>query len=131
MNQKLERIERTLEEARKLVGKGDRVQASEKLYKVAESCIKLLAELNETPEYEKARKEGGWWTKLLDRAAKTLAEIYGYGVSKSWTKAYELHVKGFHQEALELEDVVNSFEEIESLLRLVRLVLNKKGPKNA
>jgi hypothetical protein len=39
----IELAERYLDEARRYIDRGDPVQASEKLYKVAEECIKALA----------------------------------------------------------------------------------------
>jgi hypothetical protein len=51
-------IERFLAEGRGYVEKGDPVQASEKIYKAVEECIKALAEKQRLPEFEEARREG-------------------------------------------------------------------------
>jgi len=46
--------EKFLDEAREYIAKGDAIQASEKLYKVAEECVKALAEVLRVPEAEEA-----------------------------------------------------------------------------
>ncbi|WP_054857046.1 PaREP1 family protein [Vulcanisaeta sp. JCM 16159] len=66
-----------LGEAREYIDKGDVVQASEKLYRAVEECVKALAEKFNTPEYREAVKEGGWFTHLLGRAARTLSSRLG------------------------------------------------------
>jgi Archaeal PaREP1/PaREP8 family. len=45
-------------EAEEYLKKGDSVQASEKVYKVAEEVIKALSEKFNLPEYQQAVKEG-------------------------------------------------------------------------
>ncbi len=67
LNSRVGELKRKFREASEYVGKGDAVQAVEKLYKVAENAMKILSEINGMPEYEVARREGSWWTKLLDR----------------------------------------------------------------
>ena len=62
-----------LERAREELKRGNPIQASEKLYKAVEECIKTLACLEGLEECERARREGQWWTKLLSRAASKLA----------------------------------------------------------
>jgi len=99
-------LKKRFREALELLEKGDAVQASEKLYKVAEDAVKILSEINRIPEYEKVRRGGTWWTKLLDRAAKRLGNVYGEEVLDAWTTAYELYQKGFHEEQLTVEDVL-------------------------
>jgi len=54
--------ERYLKETREYIAKGDAIQASEKMYKVVEECIKALAETLDTPETQEARKNGRWFT---------------------------------------------------------------------
>lgn len=50
----LELAEKYFREAVELLEKGDPVQASEKLYKAAEECIKILACLENLDEYRRA-----------------------------------------------------------------------------
>ena len=64
---RIELAEKYLEEAKNYLEKGDPVQASEKLYKVVEECIKALAEYLKIPEAEKAKSFGRWFTWLLEK----------------------------------------------------------------
>jgi hypothetical protein len=50
--------ERHLKETREYIAKGDAIQASKKIYKVVEECIKALAEALNTPEAQEARRNG-------------------------------------------------------------------------
>jgi Archaeal PaREP1/PaREP8 family. len=65
---RIELAEKYLEEAKDYINKKDAVQASEKMYKVVEECIKALAETLNTPETQEARKTGsgsrGFWEAL-------------------------------------------------------------------
>ena len=127
LDAKVEELKKRLREALEFLEKGDAVQASEKLYKVAEDAVKILSEINRIPEYEKARREGTWWTKLLDRAAKRLKNIYGEELLDAWTTAYELHQKGFHEEQLSVEDVLERAYKIEDLIRIVEKEVKSVG----
>ncbi len=55
---RLELADRYLKEAKECVSKGDSIWASEKLYKVAEECIKALAMEFRIPEANEAYREG-------------------------------------------------------------------------
>ena len=119
LDARVEELRKRFREAIEYIKKGDAVQAAEKLYKVAENAIKILSEVNKIPEYEKARREGTWWTKLLDRAARTLRDIYGEELLDAWTIAYKLHQKGFHEEQLTIEEIEEEAYKIEDLLKTV------------
>jgi len=121
-------LKKRFREALELLEKGDAVQASEKLYKVAEDAVKILSEINRIPEYEKVRRGGTWWTKLLDRAAKRLGNVYGEEVLDAWTTAYELYQKGFHEEQLTVEDVLERAYKVEDLIKIVEREV--KGVEN-
>ena len=127
LDAKVEELKKRLREALEFLEKGDAVQTSEKLYKVAEDAVKILSKINRIPEYEKARREGTWWTKLLDRAAKRLKNIYGEELLDAWTTAYELHQKGFHEEQLSVEDVLERAYKIEDLIRIVEREVKSVG----
>jgi plasmid stabilization system protein ParE len=71
----LELAEEYLREVEDYVEKGDAVQASEKLYKAVEECVKALAQRYTTPEHQAALKEGKWWTQMLGKAAKRPSKI--------------------------------------------------------
>lgn len=112
-------------DALNFIKKGDAVQAAEKLYKIAENAIKILSEVNRLPEYETAKEEGTWWTKLLDRAAKKLRDIYGEELLDAWTTAYKFHQMGFHEEQLTVEDILKEAYKIEDLIRMTEREVKK------
>ena len=113
-----------LEEAGKYLERGDTVQASEKLCKAAEECIKALSQKLKIEEYERAREEGGWWTKLLNKAAERLSARLGEKrILDAWTHAYFLHVEGFHEARLDTESVKLRATHIEWLLSYAESVV--------
>ena len=122
---RVEELRKRFREAIEYLKKRDPVQAAEKLYKVAEDAIKILSEVNGVPEYEKAKQEGTWWTKLLDRAAKRLRDIYGEELIDAWTTAYKFHQKGFHEEQLTVEEIAEEAYKIEDLLKTVEKEVKK------
>ncbi len=107
--------------AREELEKGDAVQASEKLYKAVEECIKVLACLEGLEECRRAREEGGWWTRLLARAAARLSRMLGEElIVRAWSYAYDLHVHGFHEHTYSVEDVKPRVRVVEELLEYTR-----------
>ncbi len=111
-------IQLRFKEAIELINRGDAIQASEKLYKVVEDCIKLLAKINNIPKHKEAIEAGQWWTKLLSRASERLRRIYGDNIITAWQAAYELHIRGFHEEQMDIDEVKERASEIEDLLKL-------------
>ena len=96
--------------------RGDAVQASEKLYKAVEECIKILACLEELEEC-RVGKEVGWWTKLLSRAARKLSSKLGLEMIRiAWEEGYDLHVHGFREHGLGIDEVKQSVPIIEKLV---------------
>jgi len=73
----LELAEWFLSEAKSYLQRGDVVQASEKLYNVAEECVKVLAQVLNLPEAAKARELGGWFTWLVDKAVRRASRALG------------------------------------------------------
>ncbi len=123
---RIEVAEHFLKEAREYIEKGDAVQASEKLYKVAEECIKALAIKFKMPEVEEAKREGRWWTKLLARASAKLASTLNEPIIlHGWSTAYNLHVWGFHEMALDIDSVKASLPTIEQLLAKTRELIKR------
>ena len=103
---RLELADRYLKEAKECISKGDSVQASEGLYKVAEECIKALAMKFRIPEANEAYREGRWYTRLLSRAAKVLSSKLDEPlINIAWSIAYDLHVWGFHEASLAIDHV--------------------------
>lgn len=82
IEENLKLIDKLLAEGKEYLNRKDAVQASEKLYKVVEECIKLLAEKEELPEREEFKKE-------LSRAARTLArKLEEEKLEEAWTRAF-------------------------------------------
>jgi hypothetical protein len=95
---RVELAERYLAEAKEYLAKGDVVQASEKLYKVVEGCIKALAQHYNAPEHREAVKEGKQWTQLLGEASRSLSRrLSEPRITDAWSRAYRVHVWGFHE----------------------------------
>ncbi|WP_244403827.1 PaREP1 family protein [Pyrolobus fumarii] len=119
--------EHMLRRARDVLEKGDAVQASEKLYKAVEECIKVLACLEGLEECRRAREEGGGWSGLLARAASRLSRVLGEQlVIQAWEAGYNLHVHGFHEHAFDPEDVKQRLPLIEGLVEYTRSRLREK-----
>jgi len=103
---RIELAEKMLKEAEDYVAKKDVVQASEKLYKAVEECIKALAEKFRVEQLEEVEKRGKWDTWLLGMAATDLAKELGEDrIHLAWSKAYDIHVWGFHEAKYRVEDV--------------------------
>jgi hypothetical protein len=118
---------RYLEEGRALMEE-DPVQASEKLYKAAEEAVKALAVALDLEQARVAAKEGGWWTRLLNRAAEAVAERLGLEEFALWWKAaYYLHVEGFHEARLNSEDVKRNYRYVEALVTTAEKLLKGRG----
>ncbi|MCG2881197.1 MAG: PaREP1 family protein [Vulcanisaeta sp.] len=118
--------EKYLEEAREYIAKGDAIQASEKMYRVVEECVKALAETLDTPEAQEVRKNGRWFTWLLGSAAKSIADRLGEPVVlEAWAVAYDIHVWGFHEARYGIERVMVGLKYVEQLLNLTRRVLGR------
>jgi hypothetical protein len=108
-------------EAEEYLAKGDAVQSSEKFYKVAEECVKALSERFNLPEVNEAEEKGRWTVTLLERAVRKLSNKMGIDVQLSWDAANYLHVWGFHEAKLEVEDVK---ARIPLIRRLIELTMN-------
>ena len=114
-------ISRFIEESKEYLIKGDAIQASEKLYKAVEECLKVLAERHKLPEYEKAEKEGRWRSYLLVQAAGRLARgLKRKEIEEAWARAFNIHVWGFHEGKLEVEDIKQNIPYVEWLVDFVK-----------
>jgi len=124
--------ERFLEEAKAHLGKGDPVQASEKLYKVAEECMKALAEAFNLPELEEARKRGRWTAYLLGSASRSLAKkLDEPRIEYAWAIACDIHVWGFHEAKYGIEEIEGDVAHMEWLLNYTKkLVEEREGQRN-
>jgi hypothetical protein len=118
---RIELAEKYFAEAKEYVGRGDAVQASEKMYKVVEECIKALAQHYNMPEHEVAVKEGRWWTQLLGKAARGLSRTLNEPkITDVWARAYDIHVWGFHESKYTIEDINEDIKHIDWLLNYVK-----------
>lgn len=116
---RLELLSRKLAEAGKCVAREDAVQASEKLYKAAEEAVKELAFRFELSKSKEARRKGRWTATLLFRAVRRLSERVNLEILNWWAQAWFLHVEGFHEARLEIEEVkvrVGSVRELVSVV---------------
>ena len=121
-SKRIETIKNLFAEAEEYLAKGDAVQSSEKLYKAAEECIKLLSERFNLPEVKEAEEKGIWTVTLLERAVRKLSNKISINVQIGWDAVNYLHVWGFHEAKLEVENVE---ARIPLIKRLVELTLSK------
>lgn len=118
--------ERFLAEGRELVDR-DPVQASEKLYKAAEEAVKALATALNLPEAKKAVESGSRWSKLLERAAQSIAKALKVKeLVLWWDTAFKLYVDGFHKAKLDSDSVRERYEYIEAMVNIAKKVMQKR-----
>ena len=122
VSKRIEIIKNLFTEAEEYLAKGDAVQSSEKLYKAAEECIKLLSERFNLPEVKEAEEKGKWTVTLLEKAVRKLSDKISIDVQICWDSANYLHVWGFHEAKLEAENVKARLPLIK---RLIKLTLSK------
>ena len=105
-----------LREGEDLVDRGDVIQASEKLYKAAEEAIKEQARINVHAKdvYAEAERRGRWSTTLLFKAARVLG--MGKEIRHYWDSTWTLHVEGFHEARLDIEEVKERVEDVKRLV---------------
>ncbi len=108
------------EEAKEFLAKEDSIQASEKLYKVAEETVKALAAEYAKDVVEEVEKEGRWKVGLLEKAIRKISKELNPEVRHWWDTAYYLHVEGFHEARLDIEGVKERLQEIENLVKLCK-----------
>ncbi len=133
VEQHLETAENFLGEAKRLIEMAVQtseqiyiMQASEKLYKVAEECIKALAIKYNVKELEKVKVKGKWDTWLLGQAAASLAEILGEKqIETAWKYAYDIHVWGFHERKYSIREIQHAQPDIEWLLNYAKKKLKE------
>ena len=114
-------ISRFINESKEYITKGDAIQASEKLYKAVEECIKVLVQRHKLPEYEEAEKDGRWRSYLLGQAARRLAkDLRAREIGEAWAKAFEIHVWGFHEGKYGVEDIEQDIPYVEWLVNFVK-----------
>lgn len=115
---------RFLVEGKRYIELKDPIQASEKLYKSAEEAVKALAEKYGIEAYADAEQKGRWTVSLLEKAVRELSEKFGDDIRRWWDTAYRLHVNGFHETKLTIDDVNIRVSDID---RLVKFSGGEKG----
>ena len=123
---RVELAEKSLEEAKEFIAKRNIIQASEKLYKAVEECIKALSEKFRLPQLDIASRRGRWDTWLLGQAATDLSKILKEErISYAWSKAYEIRVWSFHEAKYRVEDVESATPIIEWLVNYIKDMLTR------
>lgn len=116
MRMKKDQLVKLVKDAEELLKKNDSLQASEKLYKVAEECVKKLAIKHDMALKDKRK----WNTIELTDFARRLKGIYGENLYNNWTIALEkLHKDGFHENGLTTLEVFESIHNVTELLDLI------------
>jgi hypothetical protein len=117
-SKRIEIIRNLLAKAEEYLAKRDAIQSSEKLYKAAEECIKLLSERFNLPEVKEAEEKKKWTVTLLEKAVRKLSDKISIDVQIGWDAANYLHVWGFHEAKLEAENVKARLPLIKRLIEL-------------
>jgi hypothetical protein len=117
-SKRIEIIRNLLAKAEEYLAKRDAIQSSEKLYKAAEECIKLLSERFNLPEVKEAEEKKKWTVTLLEKAVRKLSDKISIDVQIGWDAANYLHVWGFHEAKLEVENVKARIPLIKRLMEL-------------
>jgi hypothetical protein len=122
---RLELAERYLAEGKELVDR-DPVQASEKLYKVAEECVKALAiHYNLEDILGNVEKRGRWTVTDLEKVVEEISRRVDELFISFWDHAWALHVWGFHEAKLDSESIKIRVKYIESMLEKTRRILGE------
>ena len=125
VNIHLELAFRFFEEGVKVVDK-DLIQASEKLYKSVEECVKACAKFLQMEDIiERVRSRGRWTVTDLEKAVQKITEKLGEDVRLAWDAANYLHVWGFHEAKLDVEAVKLRISNIEKALKLVKKFIER------
>jgi hypothetical protein len=113
---RLELAIKYLEEGKELIDK-DTIQASEKLYKAAEECVKALAiHFNLEDILRRVKERGRWTVSELDDVVRLIASKLGKWFLDSWDHAWTLHVWGFHEGKLGVGAIRDRLPDIERIV---------------
>ena len=96
----------------------DPTQASEKLYKAVEECIKALTIHFKLGDIlKKVRDRGRWTVTDLEKASQIITDKIGAWFYDAWDHAWILHVWGFHEVKLDVEAVKRRLPYIERVVK--------------
>ena len=88
--------------------------------------VEALALALNLPEARRATESGGWWSKLLEKAARGVARTLSVKeFILWWDTALRLHVDDFHEARLSSEGVGERYEYIGGMVNLARKVLKE------
>jgi len=107
-----------LDEGKEYIRLSEPVQASAKLYKASEEAVKSLAKSLDLPEDKEAEKKGRWTAPFLFSAVRNLSEKVEPEVIDWWDHAWFLHVEGFHEARLNIEEIKFRLRFIEEIVNL-------------
>jgi len=108
-----------LDEGKSYVELGNSVQASEKLYKAAEEAIKALSRAYADGVWEEVQEKGRWTSPLLFKAVRQIARsLNDEEIRHYWDTAWFLHVEGFHEARLSIDEVKARLGDIAELVKL-------------
>ena len=117
-------IEKFWKEGEEFLEKGDPVQSSEKFYKCAEECIKILVEVFKIDKVlRKVCSKGYWSTDDYFEAANELSKVLGLDIIRSWLSAWNLHVTGFHEMKLSIEAVKLLKEDVRKIIEITYRII--------
>ncbi|MDH5364166.1 MAG: PaREP1 family protein [Dehalococcoidia bacterium] len=102
------------------------MQASEKLYKAAEEAVKALSQVYANGVWKEVAEKGRWTSPLLFRAVTEIAKnLKNEEIRRYWNTAWTLHVEGFHEGRLEIDYVKEEARDIEELVNLAEIGIDK------
>jgi len=112
--------EHFLNEGKSLVDR-DAVQASEKLYKAAEECVKALAiSFNYDDILKRVKERGKWTVTELEKAVQRISDKIGEWFYDAWGQANYMHIWGFHEAKLDSEAIKRRIKYIDRMVREAR-----------
>ena len=116
-----------LQEGKKLVEE-DPVQASEKLYKASEECIKALTmHLNLGDIITRVRARGRWTVTDLEKATRLISKSVGRWFREAWDAANYLHIWGFHEAILDKDAIMERMDYIERMVEETKKTIEQRG----
>lgn len=122
----IKNIREILAEGKSYIELGDSIQASEKLYKAAEEAVKSLAQAYADGVWKEVAEKGRWTSPLLFRAVIEIARnLKNEEIRRYWNTAWTLHVEGFHEGRLEIDYVKEEARDIEELVKLAEIGIDK------
>jgi hypothetical protein len=83
----------------------------------------LLSERFNLPEIKDVEERGRWAVTLLEKAVRKLSTKISLEIQLGWDAANHLHIWGFHEAKLEVEDVKARIPLIRRLIEITEKAL--------